>query len=142
MIRLLTTLTVMVLVAALFAAVSRHTQQLAIEVRVAPSSMASPARVIPLRVDTPPHRTRAHPRRVTLPSAWKALARCESGLNPKAVDPSGRYFGWFQFDRGTWASVGGHGLPSNASPAAQYRRARALFRERGSQPWPICGRYL
>src|SRR5438046_1405604 len=28
---------------------------------------------------------------------WKALATCESGNNPRAVSPSGRYRGLFQF---------------------------------------------
>jgi hypothetical protein len=70
---------------------------------------------------------------------WRALARCESGGNPHVTDPSGRYGGLYQFDAGTWHSLGGHGLPQNASVTEQTSRARALFHERGLSPWPVCG---
>ena len=52
---------------------------------------------------------------------WAALARCESGGDPRLVD--GPYYGLYQFTIGTWRSVGGRGLPSNASPAEQTHRA-------------------
>ena len=42
---------------------------------------------------------------------WGALAHCESGGNPNAVNPAG-YYGLYQFDLGTWRSVGGSGLPT------------------------------
>lgn len=67
-------------------------------------------------------------------AAWDALAQCESGGNPRAVNPAG-YYGLFQFDLGTWASVGGSGLPSDASPAEQLNRAKILYSQRGWQPW-------
>jgi hypothetical protein len=70
---------------------------------------------------------------------WTALARCEAGGNPHAVDPSGRYGGLYQFDRGTWHSLGGTGRPQDASPAEQTERARRLYRQRGTAPWPSCG---
>lgn len=70
---------------------------------------------------------------------WSALARCEAGGNPHAVDPSGRYGGLYQFDRGTWHSLGGHGRPQDASPAEQTSRARTLYHQRGTSPWPSCG---
>ncbi|RAG81576.1 hypothetical protein DN069_32210 [Streptacidiphilus pinicola] len=70
---------------------------------------------------------------------WSALARCESGGNPHVTDPSGRYGGLYQFDAGTWHSLGGHGLPQDASAGEQTNRARALFHERGISPWPSCG---
>ncbi|WP_042372010.1 transglycosylase family protein [Streptacidiphilus neutrinimicus] len=70
---------------------------------------------------------------------WAALARCESGGNPHITDPSGRYGGLYQFDAHTWHSLGGHGLPQNASVGEQTTRARALFHERGLSPWPVCG---
>jgi peptidoglycan hydrolase-like protein with peptidoglycan-binding domain len=69
---------------------------------------------------------------------WRALARCESGGNPRAVNPSG-YYGLYQFSRSTWRSVGGHGLPSRASSAEQTRRARILFSRTGARSWPHCG---
>jgi len=79
------------------------------------------------------------------PSPWESstLARiraCESGGNYRAVSSSGRYRGAYQFDRGTWASVGGSGDPAAASPAEQDYRALLLLRQRGTRPWPVCGR--
>lgn len=67
------------------------------------------------------------------------LRACESGGDYQAVDPSGTYRGAYQFDFGTWASVGGSGDPAAASPDEQDYRAALLWRARGSQPWPICG---
>ncbi len=73
---------------------------------------------------------------------WAALRNCESGGNYQAVSPSGLYRGAFQFDYGTWASVGGSGDPAAAPPAEQDHRAQILWSERGASPWPICGQYL
>ena len=73
---------------------------------------------------------------------WAALRNCESGGNYQAVSPSGLYRGAYQFDLGTWASVGGSGDPVLASPAEQDHRAQVLWSQRGSSPWPVCGRYL
>lgn len=70
----------------------------------------------------------------------EAIARCESGGNPSAVDSSGTYRGKYQFDMRTWASVGGSGDPAAASEEEQDRRAAMLYAQRGSQPWPVCGR--
>jgi hypothetical protein len=72
---------------------------------------------------------------------WGALANCESGGNPKAVNPAG-YYGLYQFDTGTWRSVGGSGLPTSASAAEQTYRAKLLYKQRGRSPWPNCGRLL
>lgn len=69
-----------------------------------------------------------------------AIAACESGGNPRAVSANGTYRGLFQFDYGTWASVGGSGDPAAASAAEQYARAAALYARSGSSPWPVCGR--
>jgi hypothetical protein len=73
---------------------------------------------------------------------WSALRQCESSGNYRAVSPSGLYRGAYQFDLGTWASVGGSGDPVNASPAEQDHRAQVLWSQRGASPWPICGRHL
>ena len=72
---------------------------------------------------------------------WGALANCESGGNPKAVNPAG-YYGLYQFDTGTWRSVGGSGLPTSASAGEQTYRAKLLYKQRGRSPWPNCGRLL
>ena len=70
---------------------------------------------------------------------WTELARCEAGGNPHAVDPSGRYGGLYQFDSGTWRSLGGRGLPQDATASEQTDRARELYQRRGIAPWPACG---
>lgn len=77
---------------------------------------------------------------VPIPAALHAIARCESGGNPGAVSSNGLYRGLFQFDRGTWASVGGNGDPAQASREEQYRRAAMLYARAGAAPWPVCGR--
>ena len=94
-----------------------------------------------------PDRHRAHSHRRDLPAPpyatgelnWTELARCEAGGNPHAVDPSGRYGGLYQFDSRTWHSLGGRGLPQDASPSEQTARARELYQRRGIAPWPACG---
>lgn len=68
------------------------------------------------------------------------IRACESGGNYAAVNPSGKYRGAYQFDYRTWQSVGGSGDPAAASPAEQDMRAQALMSQRGSNPWPVCGR--
>ncbi|MHC0551755.1 transglycosylase family protein [Salinicoccus sp. CNSTN-B1] len=73
---------------------------------------------------------------------WGALAQCESGGAPGIVSANGLYHGLYQFDVRTWQSVGGSGLPSNASAAEQTKRAQILYDQRGSQPWPVCGSRL
>jgi hypothetical protein len=72
---------------------------------------------------------------------WKSLAKCESGNRPKAVNPAG-YYGLYQFDKRTWKSVGGKGMPHKASRTEQTKRAQKLYVKRGAKPWPVCGRRL
>ncbi len=70
-----------------------------------------------------------------------AIAACESGNNPTAVSPSGTYRGKYQFDPGTWKSLGGSGAdPAAASAAEQDRVAAKLYAQQGASPWPVCGR--
>ncbi|HEU5425304.1 MAG TPA: ubiquitin-like domain-containing protein [Actinocrinis sp.] len=73
---------------------------------------------------------------------WAALANCESGGNPHAVDPSGSYYGLYQFSVSTWDSLGGSGLPSNASASEQTTRAELLYQRSGAGQWPVCGHFL
>jgi uncharacterized protein YabE (DUF348 family) len=70
---------------------------------------------------------------------WAALAKCESGGNPEAVDSSGTYYGLYQFSVSTWDSLGGTGLPSQASPAEQTDLAELLYERSGVGQWPVCG---
>ncbi len=69
----------------------------------------------------------------------EAIASCESGGDPAAVSADGSYHGKYQFDYGTWASVGGGGDPAAAPEAEQDYRAALLYASGGSSPWPICG---
>jgi resuscitation-promoting factor RpfB len=73
---------------------------------------------------------------------WAALARCESGGNPRSVSSDGRFRGLYQFTMGTWEGVGGTGDPIDASPSEQTYRAQILDRRAGDSPWPTCGHYL
>ena len=68
----------------------------------------------------------------------EAIAACESGGDPTAVNAAG-YYGKYQFDESTWASVGGSGNPAEASEAEQDYRAALLYSRAGSSPWPLCG---
>jgi hypothetical protein len=74
-----------------------------------------------------------------IPADLAAVAQCESGGNPAAVSAGGTYRGLFQFDQGTWESVGGSGDPAAASVSEQVLRAQILRSQRGSSPWPVCG---
>ncbi|SEQ56264.1 resuscitation-promoting factor [Streptomyces radiopugnans] len=73
---------------------------------------------------------------------WGALARCESGGRPDAVDPTGTHGGLYQFDTRTWRGLGGKGRPQDAPPAEQTYRAKKLYVQKGASPWPVCGRKL
>lgn len=84
-------------------------------------------------------RRAATTRKVAVPAHLQAIARCESGGDPHAVDASGTYRGKYQFDLQTWASVGGSGDPAAAPETEQDRRAAQLYARAGSSPWPVCG---
>jgi len=71
---------------------------------------------------------------------WAALAQCESGGNPRAVNPNGHY-GLYQFSLSTWALVGGTGNPIDAHPAEQTYRAQLLYVRAGAGQWS-CGSRL
>ncbi len=72
---------------------------------------------------------------------WAALAKCESGGNPRAVNSRGGYYGLYQFSLSTWASVGGTGNPIDASPDEQTARAQTLYNKAGAGQWG-CGSHL
>ena len=71
---------------------------------------------------------------------WAALAKCESGGNPRAVNPAG-YYGLYQFSLSTWRAVGGSGNPIDASAAAPTARAQTLYQRSGASQWG-CGSHL
>lgn len=72
---------------------------------------------------------------------WSALAQCESGGNP-ATNTGNGYYGLYQFSLSTWQSVGGSGLPSDASAAEQTQRAQILQQRAGWGQWPACASAL
>ena len=73
------------------------------------------------------------------PDTLESIALCESGGDPTAVSSDGSYRGKYQFDYGTWESVGGSGDPAAAPEDEQDYRAALLYSQSGSSPWPICG---
>jgi peptidoglycan hydrolase-like protein with peptidoglycan-binding domain len=79
----------------------------------------------------------------SLPAGVRArlsrIAACESGGNPRAISPGGRYRGKYQFSRATWRGLGGTGDPAQASEAEQDRLAAQLLAQSGTSPWPNCG---
>ncbi len=81
--------------------------------------------------------------------ALHRLRECESTHDYTVTSPSGTYRGAYQFDQPTWNGVADrhfpwlHGLdPATVDPWWQDAMARALYSERGAQPWPICGRNI
>jgi hypothetical protein len=87
-----------------------------------------------------PFRANAVRRSVRMPRVLRRIAECESGGNPRAVSPDGRYRGKYQFTRETWRSLGGSGDPADAPEWLQDRLALKLYRLRGTDPWPACSR--
>jgi hypothetical protein len=77
--------------------------------------------------------------RIRLPRILRRIAKCESGGNPRAVSPDGRYRGKWQFTRETWRRLGGKGDPAKAAERTQDRLALKLYRREGIKPWPACG---
>lgn len=55
------------------------------------------------------------------------IKQCESGGNYRAVNPASGAGGAWQFLPSTWRSVGGTGLPQDATPAEQDYRASILW---------------
>ena len=81
----------------------------------------------------------ARQQRMRISPVLAAIAGCESGSNPRAIGGGGAFRGKYQFDYGTWASVGGHGDPAAAPEAEQDMRAQMLLERAGTSPWPVCG---
>lgn len=71
--------------------------------------------------------------------ALQTLRDCESGSDYAAISDNGLYFGAYQFSLGTWYTVGGTGMPNEASPEEQDYRAWLLLHNYGAHHWPICG---
>jgi hypothetical protein len=104
--------------------------------------IAGPATLARLRIRLTPASAQTESEdgsNVSVPAELERIAQCESGGNPRAVSPDGRYRGKYQFDRETWRSLGGSGDPAAAPESEQDRLAVKLYRQRGTAPWPNCG---
>ncbi len=112
-----------------------------VKTRTVPEILAVGTRARPV-APAPPTATSSPPPSGGGGLNWAALANCESGGNPQAYNPAGPYYGLYQFSAGTWASVGGSGLPSSASAGEQTLRASILYQRSGAGQWPVCGHYL
>lgn len=86
--------------------------------------------------------TIARPRPRVQGDIWGALARCESGGNPRAVSSTGRYRGAFQFSIATWQGIGETGDPIDYSYEHQLAAAKRLQARSGWGQWPRCSRRL
>jgi hypothetical protein len=106
-----------------------------------PAQLATRIRRLRASLREEERRRRAAARRAATAASptLEAIAACESGGNP-AADTGNGFFGKYQFDQSTWASVGGTGNPAAASEAEQNRRAALLYAREGASPWPVCGR--
>src|SRR3954452_9959611 len=100
--------------------------------------MKMPPRAARLVTTGPPPQPPAGTQTVHAGGTLARIAQCESGGNPRAVNPNGHY-GKYQFDLQTWQSVGGSGNPINASEAEQDKRAAILYSQRGGAPWECKG---
>lgn len=87
---------------------------------------------------TPRRRRSSRRPRVSTPPHLQAIAACESGGNPRALDSTGTYRGKYQFTISTWRGVGGSGDPAAASEPEQDRRAAVLYARGGAGQWPGC----
>lgn len=80
-----------------------------------------------------------------LPKAWQRLAMCESsGRGDVTAGSRDQFQGYFQIEYPrTWLAHGGVTRPvTAASLSEQWAVALHIFADRGSNPWPSCGRYL
>lgn len=75
------------------------------------------------------------------PATWDRLARCESGGNWSTNTGNG-YYGGLQFSASTWRSVGGTGLPHQATREVQIEMGQRLQARSGWGQWPHCTRKL
>jgi hypothetical protein len=69
---------------------------------------------------------------------WACIRQRESG-GSYGTNTGNGYYGAYQFSLPTWQSVGGSGLPSQASPAEQDRRAQLLRQRAGWGQWSTAG---
>jgi hypothetical protein len=69
------------------------------------------------------------------PGCGSSCVNCESGGNPGAVSPDGKYWGLYQFDYGTWKAHGG--IPSHYGSAGASEQHQVAARI-SYDAWPNC----
>jgi hypothetical protein len=68
--------------------------------------------------------------------AWMIrTATCESNLHTNSYNPSGPYYGLFQFVMSTFTAHGGTNI---WDPAQQSELAASMFASGDSSAWPVC----
>jgi len=81
-----------------------------------------------------------------LAEAFAQLRQCEATSNYQAVDPTGTYYGAYQFSVSTWngyvSAQWQNVLPNQAPSSVQDLAALKLYQARGWQPWPACTQKL
>lgn len=81
-----------------------------------------------------------------LPLAWQKLAMCESSGRLNAVSGNRKQFqGAFQIEYPrTWIAHGGNSgkQPKDSTLLEQFWVALHIYVDRGSSPWPYCGKFL
>jgi soluble lytic murein transglycosylase-like protein len=107
-----------------------------------PSAFARAARVLPRTLTDAEHTsiraiiTAAAVAHGVNPAWMLAIAACESGLNPRAVEPHGHY-GLFQFLPSTYAANGGHDL---YDPVEQARVTATMLAHGQAWQWACANR--
>lgn len=113
--------------------------------RVRPKLSAFPedGQVVHILPRTPPRTERIRPEVARL--NWNALAKCETGGDPRAVDPAGTNFGMYAISLEMWRAVGGRKTPVDWPAEEQTYRAQLLYQKvqgRWQRQWPNCGARL
>ncbi|WP_327089303.1 ubiquitin-like domain-containing protein [Nonomuraea sp. NBC_01738] len=116
--------------------------------KITPAPESFPRQGTVIRVEPPgpvlpPHTVAIRPDVAGL--NWAGLAQCESGGNPRALNPGGPYYGMYQFNLASWQAVGGAGTPVMWPAEEQTYRAQMLYQRvsgRWQGQWPHCGARL
>lgn len=72
---------------------------------------------------------------------WDKIAQCESKGN-WSINTGNGYYGGLQFSEGAWRSVGGTGMPHEASRDEQIAKGKMLQERRGWGVWGLCAKRL
>ena len=67
---------------------------------------------------------------------WAALAKCESGGNPRAVNPAG-YYGLYQFCLATWPPSAARQPDRRLARRSRLYRAKMLYKRGGAGQWGL-----